>query len=209
MHVKLLKCFRYSIQNVDKMNFVCVGDRTKSNQKSLKLFKQTCTWLQFAILKGKKYPFSMFQVFKKSFYDILGLLESIKCQSEPFASKSCEGLIVNLLCATSGRRTKVLHTQVQFRSLVFFLIFQRFIIKSGVKNRKLRETILIWLLLKLGPNSFYVCKKEVKLFLTKLNQSLKLKPSFVNRELVQHEEILSSFCYSCSLSLQTQRIIHC
>ena len=33
-----------------------------------------------------------------------------------------------------------------------------------MKNRKLRETILIWLLLKLGPNFFYVWK-EMKVFL--------------------------------------------
>ena len=119
----------------------------------------------------------------------IGLLESMKCQSEPFASKSCEGLIVNLLCAAPGQRTKVLHSQVLFRSLVFFLIFQHFIIRSGVKNRKLRETILIWLLLKLGPNFFYVWK-EMKVFLTNLNQSLKLKPSFVNWDLLQQRNLV-------------------
>ena len=95
----------------------------------------------------------------------------MKCQSEPFASKSCEGLIVNLLCATPGKRTKVLHSQVLFRSLVFFLIFQHFIIRSGEKNRKLLETILIWLLFKLGPIFFHDWT-EKKIF------PYKIKPKF-------------------------------
>ena len=120
-------------------------------------------------LRCCKTYFSLFCFLEKSFFDI-GLLESMKCQSEPFASKSCEGLIVNLLCATPGKRTKVLHSQVLFRSLVFFLIFQHFIIRSGEKNRKLW---LIWLLFKLGPIFFHDWT-EKKYFLTKLNRSLKL-----------------------------------